>query len=63
MELYELGGNQCSEDIFINAYLPANKFDGLIICFDLNNLKSLENAKLYLNQLPKFINPTETKQA
>ena len=38
----------------MDAFIERNHFDGLMICFDLNNLKSLKNMKLYLDVLKKF---------
>ena len=54
LEFHELGGLQCSQPNFMEAFITRNTFDGLIVCFDLNNLKSLKNARMYLEALSKF---------
>ena len=38
----------------MEAYITTNNYDGVIICFDLNNLKSMHNLQMYLNVLQKL---------
>ena len=35
----------------MSAYISPNNFDGFILCFDLNNLKSLKNLERYAKQI------------
>ena len=54
LELYEIGGLMCQQANSMEAYFKNQSFDGLIICFDLNNLQSMVNMNLYLSVLASF---------
>ena len=50
LEFYELGGQISEEYLMQQAYLD-QEYHGLIVAFDLNNLKSMKNLPMYLRTL------------
>lgn len=54
LEVYELSGIICQDPMYMDGYLLNNKYDGLIVCFDLNNLKSFKNMRTLLRTIFKF---------
>lgn len=47
VEFHDISGTLAYEEDILKVYL-GEKFDGIIIAFDLNNLKSLRTIKKYL---------------